>query len=247
MAASPPDRVFTDLELERYLAGDLDATRARELEARASGSDRARLDEIRAESAAFLGSIDVAAEVRAIGRKMELREAEPRGLAKWWRWIAGGGMLAAAAAALLLFILRAPDDPVDADLAIKGNDIALILHAPSGKLASGDVVAPGDQLRFEVIAPRRGFVAIIGVDGTGSPSIYVPDTGTKPRAYDPKSDRVLPGAIELDETPGDERFFALWSERAFAVDVVAAAVAARTPLPRGVRSVEVVLAKRPRQ
>jgi len=80
------DRAFTDLELERFLAEDLPAARRAEIEAKATTADRTRLDELRSENQAFLAQVDVAAEVRAIGRRMEKLAPEPRKLATWWRW-----------------------------------------------------------------------------------------------------------------------------------------------------------------
>lgn len=237
------ERTFTDLELERHLAGDLSAARASELEAKASAADRARLDELRAEQQAFLAQVDVDAEVRAIGRRMTKVELEPRGLASWWRWVAAGGALAAAAVAILVLTRRtdAPS-PGDDDLGIKGGDVALIVHAERGQLATGDTVVPGDRLRFELNAGAPGYAAVIGVDGSGTPTVYFPDGAPTAAPVDPTATRILPGAIELDATPGDETFHVFYADRPFAVDLVLPAVRGG-PLPVGVTSATVSLHK----
>src|SRR5262245_20290716 len=103
------ERAFTDLELERLIAGDLPAARAAELEAKATTTDRARLEELRAEHRTYLADVDVAAEVRAIGKKLATLEPERRGRATWWRWVWSGGALAALAAILLVIGLRRSD------------------------------------------------------------------------------------------------------------------------------------------
>ena len=145
------DRTFTDLELERLIADDLPAARVAEIETKATTADRARLDELRAENQAFLAHVDVAAEVRAIGRRMEKLAPEPKKLATWWRWVVTGGALAAAAAALLI-IVRRPDKLTDDDIGIKGGDVALIIHTDGRRLASGDTVQAGERIRFETFS-----------------------------------------------------------------------------------------------
>jgi len=235
------ERSFTDLELERFIAEDLPVARKAEIEAKATTADRTRLEELRAENQAFLAEVDVAAQVRAIGRKMEKLAPEPRKLATWWRWVFAGGALAAAAAVLLI-IIRRPDTATEDDIGVKGGDVALIIHTENRQLASGDTVQPGDKLRFEINAGRRGYVAIVGIDGAGAQTVYFPFQGTAPAAIDPTVDRILPGAVKLDATPGDEKFYALYSEQPFALDAVLPALRGAT-LPAGIARAEVVLHK----
>ena len=234
------DRAFTDLELERLIAEDLPAARVAEIESKATTADRARLDELRAENQAFLAHVDVAAEVRAIGRRMEKMAPEPKKLASWWRWVFTGGALAAAAAAI--FLIVRPKDKTEDDLGIKGGDVSLIIHTEGRRLASGDTVQAGERIRFEINAGRRGYVAIVGIDGAGAQTVYFPFQGTQPAPIDPKVDRILPGAVKLDATPGDERFYALYSEHPFLLDTALPALRG-AKLPAGVTSAEVVLHK----
>ncbi len=232
------DRAFTDLELERLLADDLPAARVAEIEAKSTDADRARLAELRAEQAAFLGSVDVAAEVRGIGKKLGTLEPKPRRV--WWRWVLTGGALAATVAAVLLLIRREKpaDDP---DLMIKGDAISLVIHTPSRQLATGDKVLAGERIRFEVVAPKRGYVVIVGVDGSGKSTVYHPYGGTEAAPFDPASS-ILPGAIQLDATPGDEQFYAYYSAEPFAVQSVLPA-RPDTRIPYNVTVAHVVLQK----
>lgn len=234
-----PDRAFTDLELERVLAGDLAQS---ELDAKATTADRERLEALRTEHAALMSSIDVDAEVRAIGRKMERLEPEPapRRLATWWRWVFSGGALVAAAAALLIVIGRRDSSPHDDDIGVKGDGITLIIHTESRRLATGDTVHPGERIRFEINAARKGFVTVIGIDGAGTKTTYFPYGASAAAAVDPNESRILPGAIALDATPGDETFFAVYATHPFTTDEAFAAVAKPTS---GLSSAEVVLRK----
>ena len=237
------ERKLTDIELERHLAGDLPEARFSE----ATQADQARLGELRAESEAFMRSVDVDLEVKRIHQRALRMTPEKR---SWLRWFIPVSALAAAAAVVLVVIRRGNDGPgpgIGDDTQVKGSEISLVVHRASGdgstRLATGDAVHPGDRIRFEINAGKPGFVAVIGIDGTGQPTIYHPDHGTAPVAFDPK-EHLLPGAIELDATPGDEKFFAIYGERPFAFDVVVPALATGTSLPTGLSKAEVVLQKK---
>lgn len=236
------DRKLTDLELERHLAGDLPAARF----AMATDADRARLGELRAEAEAFLRSVDVDMEVKRIHQRVERMTPPKR---SWLRWFLPASALAAAAAVILVLFRRDNDAPAPNgdDLAVKGDEISLVVHLASGdgskRLTSGDTVRAGDRIRFEIGGTKAGYVAVVGIDGSGTPTVYHPDHGAAPTAFDP-AHRLVPGAIELDATPGAERFFAIYSERPFALDVVLPALAMNTALPPGVSKAEVVLDKK---
>jgi hypothetical protein len=239
------DRKFTDLELERQLAGDLPAERG--FDANATAADRARLAELRGENEAFLRSLDVDNEVLRIKQRVARAAPEKR---SWWKWLVPASALAAAAAVVLVFMRRGGEGtpPPDDDIQVKGDEISLVVHAQSGaggsrRLASGDDVMPGDKLRFEVNAAKPGYVAVVGIDGSGELTVYHPGNGTGPIAFDPAA-RLLPGAIALDATPGDERFYAIYSEQPFAFDVVLPLVEDNSPLPPTISRAEVVLNKK---
>jgi hypothetical protein len=242
------DRQLTDLELERLIAGDYPAARVAELEAKATDADRSRREELKAEHAAFLGTVDVDAEVRAIGKKMATMEPEVKPRASWWRWIFTGGALAAAAAALILFVGRREPKPDDDEIGIKGDSITLVVHAAndtgSRTLASGDAIAPGTRIRFEVGAPKAGYVTVIGFDASGATTVYYPYGGAEAAVYDPKTGGLLPGAIAVDDTPGAEKYVAVFSDQPFSVEAVAAGVQGKGAFPQGVSHAQVVLEKR---
>lgn len=235
------ERKLTDLELERHLAGDLPAARF----ADATDADRARLGELRAEGEAFLRSVDVDMEVKRIHQRVERMTPPKR---SWLRWFVPASALAAAAAIILVVFRRGdtPSRPDGDDLAVKGDEISLIVHRKtadgSTRLTSGDSVRAGDEIRFEIGGTKPGYVAVVGIDGSGTPFVYHPHGGAAPIQFDPSS-RLVPKAIQLDATPGDERFFALYSERPFAFDVVLPALATNGALPPGVSKAEVTLQK----
>src|SRR5688572_24282599 len=114
------DRRFTDVELERQLAGDLPADRA--FDSQATAADRSRLAELRAEHEAFLRSVDVDNEVRRIQQRVANSAADTRQekTTTWWKWLVPASALVAAAA-VLVFLRPGKDDPkpIDPDIQVK--------------------------------------------------------------------------------------------------------------------------------
>lgn len=266
------DRELTDLELERWLAGDLPEPRR----ARATAADQARLDELRAHHAAWLATVDVASELQAISARRATL-AGPSGPARSrpaaWRWALSGGALAAAAAVAVVLVAR-PDGRDDelrtsgsagpgssrdlgddsSGLRSKGASVGLVVHAAAGsdspaasrRLASGDTVRPGDRLRFDVTVSGPGYLAIVGIDGAGAATVYYPFGASAPAAIAPRSAGVLPGAIALDAAPGDERFYAVYGEQPFAIDAALFAGLRDGRGLAGLATAAVVLHKQPR-
>ena len=238
------DRRFTDLELERSLAGDLSPARATALAAEATAADKARLAELERDQAEYLRGIDIEAEVRRIEQRAERYKPEPR--KPWWvRWLIPVGTLAAAAAALVLFLQSkkpAPRPDDGDDFRTKGDDISLVIHSEAHQLANGDTVTPGTKIRFEAQGGKPGFIAIVGIDGAAATTVYYPYGASEATAIG--KERLLPGAIQLDATPGDETFYALFSTKPFSIDATLPAVKGAGSLPPGIAMSRVVLHKK---
>jgi hypothetical protein len=241
------ERRFTDLELERSLVGDLSAARASALATEATEADKQRLGELETEHAAFLQSVDVEAEVRRIEQRSERYKPEAR-RPFWLRWLVPIGTLAAAAAALVLFLQSKKPAPRgngsndDDDIRTKGGDISLVIHGEASALANGDSITAGTKIRFEAQGEKPGFIAVVGIDGARETTVYYPYGATAATAIG--TERLLPGAIKLDATPGDETFYALFSTKPFAIDAVLPAVRGAGTLPPGIAMSRVVLHKK---
>jgi len=238
------DRKFTDLELERSLVGDLSAARADALSAEATDADKERLTQLARDHAAYLSNVDVDAEVRRIEQRAERYKPEPR-KPFWLRWLVPIGTLAAAAAALVFFLQSkkpAPKPNDGDDFQTKGDDVSLVIHGEAQPLANGDTVTPGTKIRFEAQGGKPGYIAVIGVDGAHATTVYYPYGAKEPAQIG--RERLLPGAIQLDATPGDETFYAVFSTKPFQLDAVLPALIGSAKLPAGIATSRVVLHKR---
>ena len=128
------------------------------------------------------------------------------------------------------------------DLRTKGGDISLVIHGEAQPLADGDTVTAGARIRFEAQGNKPGYIAVVGIDGAKATTVYYPYNADRATAI--STQRLLPGAIELDATPGDETFYALFSAQPFAIDSVLPAVKGAGSLPAGIAMSRVVLHKK---
>ncbi len=198
-------RKIPDALLERYLTGDVSAERRTALDAELAQSpeDQARLAELRADSAAFLTQHPPGPLVA----KYEQSRPKP-----WWRsWLP---LVAVAAAALLLIVMLVPGEP---ETAVKG-DLVFSAWTKTGERAERvkrwEALKAGDQVRFELRAPKPGYLAVVSRDGSGHVTVYHPFGEAQAAPYLP-SEAMLPGAIALDEVKGRERVWAIYSEQPF--------------------------------
>ncbi len=216
-------RKVPDALLERYLAGDLGAERqaAIEAELKTSPEDQARFDELRADSAAFL--------IKHPPGPLVARATEGRSKRRWWR--AFMPALAAAAAAVLLFSFWQAAEP---DRSVKGG-VAFTAFLKVGqdthRIARGDVLHEGNQVRFALQAPAAGFVAVLSKDGAGHVTVYHPFGESQAAPYLPDQ-ALMPGAIALDATKGREQVWAVYSAQPFALGPLVESLEKSGELPK---------------
>jgi hypothetical protein len=207
-------RRIPDSMLECYLADSLDAlTRARLEETLASSpGDQTRLEELRADSAAFLLQHPPGPWVERLRQERKRR--------RWWRW---PELLIPIFTVVFLALLGFHEDIrslftfIDSPYTVKGSAI-LVVHRKTeqgSEVVRSDVpLLPGNTIRLEVKASGNGFLAVLGRDAKGVVTTYHPLEGAEAAPYD-VAQPVLPGAFTLDDTLGREDLYTLTSPRPF--------------------------------
>ena len=198
---------LTILALERLAAADLaggeQQAAARHLDGCAAC--RERLAGLRADALRFAARDDLPSRIDALQRAAPA--AARRRIATW----GAAAALATGAAALVVALRPVGGEPVGLamgpDGRRKGGEAIDIVRRTSegriAELAAGDVVHPGDAIRFRVITPTAGFVGVLGIDSAGAITPYAPDGETlQPIAAG--RPLVFEGSIVLDETLGPE-------------------------------------------
>ncbi|WP_257461704.1 DUF4384 domain-containing protein [Archangium lipolyticum] len=240
-------RRVQDAVLEMYLASALEPeARARvEEELASSEADRERLAELRADSAAFLLRQPPAAFAARV-------EPEPRKeRRRRWGVLLGAALATSAVAVFGGVLLRPVVETPEPEYTAKGSLVLGVYRNQAGRgvpVGPGETLGEGESIQFEVKAGASGYVAVLSRDGAGRVTVYYPYGGDAAVAYTP-GQTLLPGAIELDGTPGTEALYALFSPEPFALGAAVKALESGAPLepalPGSVRVARALLTKRP--
>ncbi|MCB9568944.1 MAG: DUF4384 domain-containing protein [Myxococcales bacterium] len=227
----PLDRTRSDHDDDACLSDlVLDQVRVGELEREAIAAHLARCARCRERQRA-LAEADVAVDLPPLS--LPPPEVAPRpGRRRWWAR-AGVGGLAIAAAALLVIIVR-PDPSVDAPTTRTKGGAALHFHVLRGGAVleggPGELLRPGDALRFAYSWSEGGTIAVLSRDGAGTISTYFPE-GERSFAAPPGEQIDLPGAVLLDDVLGDEVLFGIFCADEVPLAALARAIEARPDDP----------------
>ncbi|MFZ5481598.1 MAG: anti-sigma factor family protein [Myxococcota bacterium] len=166
---------------------------------------------------------DVHAETRAAFQKMPVPAwVEPapsfgERLRALWKW----PVLLVPAIAALLFVVRPA--PIDEGVREKGAAPVLEAWVEAGESArplyTGERVGAGTRVQLKFDPGRRRFVTLAGRDGTGTVEVYATVPGDGPGL------KTAPFALTLDESPGDQEFFAVLTDSKPDPDAVIEALA----------------------
>jgi hypothetical protein len=121
------------------------------------------------------------------------------------RFGARAGGLAAAAAIFVAFLLLQKEPP---ETTLKGGGLGLKIYreraGKTSEVGSGAALFPKDRLRFEVDLPKKSQVMIIGVEETGEVYRCFPSASDASVELAAGPHQLLPDAIELDDSIGQE-------------------------------------------
>jgi Domain of unknown function (DUF4384) len=189
---------LSDLRFDRWLCGELTATEQSDARAHVDACARcsARLQEItRARRAYEQDPVALVAPGSARPRRHR-------------RYYAAAGALALAACALLALL-----NPTSRDsLRSKGSAHAGFYVLRDGQVhraAAGEELRPGDRVRFFIRSRTASYVAILSLDPAEQASVYFP-AAARAQLVAAGSEQLLPVSVELDDTLGEERWYALY-------------------------------------
>jgi hypothetical protein len=148
-------------------------------------------------------------------RQLERREATAaRAPAPWRRFLP---VLVAVVPALVLVLVVGPRLMKDGPGVGWKGEAFRVVAAHSGAepvpLAPDSAVKAGDRLRFAYEAPEAGNLLVLELDGRGNASVFHPFNGTASAPHAALQRDFLPGSVELDDAPGTEWLFAVFSPR----------------------------------
>ncbi|MBL8915228.1 MAG: DUF4384 domain-containing protein [Archangium sp.] len=153
-------------------------------------------------------------------KQLETREAAPEKARRSFLPLAIGASLAALVVFTVVQSLpREPRVTMKGGLAHitmkRGEDITTITSKACGNSQPGDTcgekLAPGDALRFSVVAPREGYAVVLNRDSTGAVTVVAPFGASEGKAVNAGTN-VLPDSAVLDDVRGAETFVTIFSE-----------------------------------
>ncbi len=193
----------------------------------------ARLAEIRAADDAFLAARPFEAVKDELFARAALVPNEavsgPGFFARTFSRRAVFWSLAAVATALVLGVLLPdegevastnvtdPDRPANRLKGAAALEAWLDVEGHPQRVEHGVALAAGDRLQFKITTTRT-HLALLGVDGTGTVSRYVPVGGDVSADFVPGNARPLSDALVLDDAPGPEVFVAFLSDEPLLVE-----------------------------
>lgn len=220
---SRPEGCVSDFLLDRMLASELEKDEERGVRKHLFGCVEctARMETLRKGRDEFLS---IAGPHLALVKKgaeiVELpvfQKAPSRG-----RWIAPLTALAAGMAAVGLFAVMPMFRAEEQGTRTKGSSKLgfYVKHETEVRRgADGEVVEPGDSIRFTYSLEAPKHLAIISVDATKKASVYYPE-GQVTDSVPAGRDLALPLAALLDDTLGRENIYALFCEDSMSVETV---------------------------
>jgi hypothetical protein len=193
---------FSDLEIERYLCGDLPAEKAARLESVAETSEALRdhLGERRAEREAFYRE----QPVLVLDEKVERKRPG-------WVWsLATAGAAAVLAGVVLLFVpldTRQPQPApgIRAMGAVKAR-LTVLREARTFVYREGVLLRPGDRVRLTVESPSSGYLTVVARGGADRYEVYYDGIQATAGSY------TVPDSLILDESLASEDWFVILAE-----------------------------------
>lgn len=226
MSRSPDEEA--EYLLERYVLGELPPEDLQALESRieSDASLRRRVEELRRSNRELLKRYPPA----WFGRQVRLRSEPPAArVHRDWGKATSTWLLPAAAVAIVALLVtevfRSEPPP---ETRIKGMEPRLQLFrrtaAQAEQLTDSTLVRSGTVIQIVYHAAGESYGVILSVDGRGTQTLHVPESGQRAAALAAGGPDTLAYAYRLDDAPAWERFYLVTADIPFDIAVVRRAV-----------------------
>jgi hypothetical protein len=248
MRLSRPVECVSDLVLDEWASGELDAATRERTERHIAGCPRcearhAAFEQTRVEFGAAAPTFEAHARRFVPQRPARNAVAARTGLTRRRAWTAGGAAAVLAIAAAVVIAIN----PVE-QTRLKGGPTIGYFVKRGERTQPGEVttvVRAGDLLRFTYSSAQDRYFALFNRDGK-SASIYYPE-GAQGIRVKAGTNVALEFSVQLDDAPGPEEVHALFCGQSFELAPLRAALndTGRLPVPAGCQHRVLVLPKEP--
>jgi hypothetical protein len=241
-ALSRPEGCLTDLMLDAWSSGELDAPQRARAIAHVATCERCRSrhEALEAERSVFYSAAP-SFEAHA-ARFVAVRRTRPRPALRMFAF--GGALAALGAAAAITLLTITP-----ATTRFKGGPSLGYFVKRNERVVAGDrnaVLYPGDLVRFTYSAQQPRYLALFGRDARTT-TVYYP-SGASAVLVQSAHDVALDFSIELDGVLGDEQVHAIFCPDVFTLAPLRQALSdtGQLPVPNTCQKVSLTLHKVPR-
>jgi hypothetical protein len=162
----------------------------------------------------------------------------------WPALVPAAGFAILVLAGGVLLLTRGPSFFAPQDLAgevrLKGGEAHLNVYvrtdAGSRILREGDRVSEGDSLQVGYVAGINRYGAIVSIDGRGTVTLHFPASAAEAQKLEGEGEILLPFSYTLDDAPGFERFFFVFSKEPFSMRGVLDAAEELSGRPQAAKS-----------
>ncbi|MFL5321304.1 MAG: hypothetical protein ACJ790_16715 [Myxococcaceae bacterium] len=193
------------VDLEALAAGEQNATVSKHVDG--CETCTAYVASLKAESDAFVKSRPASLFLGQVEKRAE------KSASRSWRPLGIAALFAAAAAIAMVVLPETPKPGVT----FRGTVTVHVKRGTEEHAAAADeTLHPEDALRFTLRSEKPGYAVVLERDASGSVTVVAPFNATSPQRIGEGSTDLQDSAI-LDDTMGEERFTAVFSEKAFDV------------------------------
>ena len=218
-----------DLILEQYLLGEVDDVTAERIENDEAALER--LEDMKADSAAFLEAFPPEVFARRIENQFEATHSEARRTVRRRRTLTLSLGLPAAAILALGIVTLASLSPAISESGtateitrLKGAEPRMQIYraeaADATLLNDGATAAAGDVLQITYNAAESRFGMICSLDGNGVVTLHYPVSESADPALAGGGTQQLQYAYRLDDAPDFENFYFITAETEFSVRTI---------------------------
>jgi hypothetical protein len=224
-----------DIDIERYVLGELPEDRAKALEQilDLDAETRARVEAIKADNRAILEAYPPHLMAVQIGARAEEATAKRAAARRRVMIPAISAVIATTAAVLVVVILPygPPSESMNSGhdvlevTRIKGPTeptLYVFRQGEKGEVALNEetAVSAGDVIQLKYAAKGQKYGIIFSVDGRGAVTLHYPASKGESAKIEPRGVHALQYSYELDDAPRFERFFFVTAEKPFDVSDV---------------------------
>lgn len=213
-------------KLERFILGELPKKELEALQARVRVDHdlQNRLSELKIQNDKYIANIDLEALANRIHGKHRINISQ-KFTTKKLNWFSIPVTAIACMAILFIgiFVYTSNKSTLTDDRVKGGGNRIELWQKKEGIVANilnNALLEKGDVIQIRIHPEKKCFGVVVSLDGRGTWTTHLPDSGSTSKAIKPGKDEFLDFAYQLDDAPNYEVFWLVTSDKTFNIDTL---------------------------